>query len=140
MSGLRRSWLIWLAKCHSASLDRASSSRTLTGVAPGAWGSVAGYLGGRIDERAVERADRSAPEQLHRAHHVGTQDVDGARDAGFAGGTQNAFQASLNWTPMDYFLFGLNAGHIIYDDAAIAADGDRDYSVNVAGMRAQVDF
>ncbi len=62
------------------------------------------------------------------------------KDEGFVGGTQNAFQASLNWKPMDYILFGLNAGHILYDDAAIAADGDRDYSVNVAGMRAQVDF
>ena len=61
-------------------------------------------------------------------------------DQGFVGGTQNAFQASLNWKPTDYLLFGLNAGHILYDDAAIAADGDRDYSVNVAGMRAQVDF
>ena len=62
------------------------------------------------------------------------------KDEGFVGGTQNAFQASLNWKPMDYILFGLNAGHILYDDGAIAADGDRDYSVNVAGMRAQVDF
>ena len=61
-------------------------------------------------------------------------------DEGIVGGTQNAFQASLNWKPTDYLLFGLNAGHILYDDAAISADGDRDYSVNVAGMRAQVDF
>jgi phosphate-selective porin OprO/OprP len=61
-------------------------------------------------------------------------------DKGIVGGTQNAFQASLNWKPMDYLLFGLNAGHILYDDALIAADGDRDYSVNVAGMRAQIDF
>ena len=61
-------------------------------------------------------------------------------DKSFVGGTQNAFQASLNWKPMDYLLFGLNAGHILYDDAAISADGDRDYSVNMAGMRAQIDF
>jgi hypothetical protein len=37
-------------------------------------------------------------------------------------------------------LFGFNAGHILYDDAAFVSDGDSDYSVNVAGMRAQVDF
>ncbi len=61
-------------------------------------------------------------------------------DAAFVGGTQNAYQASLNWKPTDYLLFGLNAGHILYDDALITADDDRDYSVNVAGMRAQVDF
>ncbi len=61
-------------------------------------------------------------------------------DEGFVGGTQNAFQASLNWKPTDYLLFGLNAGHILYDDAAIVADGDTDYSVNMAGLRAQVDF
>ena len=41
---------------------------------------------------------------------------------------------------MDYLMFGLNAGHILYDDAAIASDGDRDYSVNMAGMQAQIDF
>ena len=61
-------------------------------------------------------------------------------DEGLEGGVQNALQASLNWKPSDYVLFGLNAAHILYDDAAIAADGDRDYAVNVAGLRAQVDF
>ena len=63
------------------------------------------------------------------------------KDAGINGGTQNAYQASLNWKPTDYVMFGLNYAHLIYDDAAIAtSDGDRDYSVNVAGLRAQVDF
>ena len=61
------------------------------------------------------------------------------KDEGIIGGTQNAFQASLNWKPMDYILFGLNAGHILYDDA-VSAGGDNEYSVNVAAMRAQVDF
>lgn len=62
-------------------------------------------------------------------------------DAGINGGTQNAYQASLNWKPTDYVLFGLNYAHLIYDDAAIATvGGDRDYSVDVAAVRAQVDF
>ncbi len=61
-------------------------------------------------------------------------------DAGFVGGTQNAYQASLNWKPTDYLLFGLNYAHILYDDAAIAADGDRDYSVDMGGLRAHIDF
>lgn len=61
-------------------------------------------------------------------------------DAGFVGGTQNAYQASLNWKPTDYLLFGLNYAHILYDDAAISAGGDRDYSVDMGAVRAQIDF
>lgn len=61
-------------------------------------------------------------------------------DDGFIGGKQNAYQASLNWKPTDYILFGLNYAHVLYDDAAIAVDGDRNYSVDMAGVRAQVDF
>lgn len=62
-------------------------------------------------------------------------------DAGIVGGKQNAFQVSLNWKPMDYVMFGLNAAHILYDDAAIAVPGGgRNYSVNVIGLRSQVDF
>lgn len=62
-------------------------------------------------------------------------------DAGILGGKQNAFQLSLNWKPIDYVMFGLNAAHILYDDAAIALpNGDRNYSVNVIGLRSQVDF
>lgn len=62
------------------------------------------------------------------------------KDAGIVGGTQNAYQASLIWKPTDYVLFGLNYAHILYDDAAISASGDRDYSVDMAAIRAQVDF
>ena len=61
-------------------------------------------------------------------------------DAGIVGGTQNAYQASLNWKPVDYVLFGLNYAHILYDDAAIAADGETDYGVDMIGLRSQIDF
>lgn len=62
-------------------------------------------------------------------------------DAGIVGGQQNAFQASLNWKPSDYVLFGLNAAHLAYDDAAIArANGNRSYSVDVIALRSQFDF
>lgn len=62
-------------------------------------------------------------------------------DGPIVGGKQNAFQLSLNWKPIDYVLFGLNFAHILYDDAAIVLpDGDRDYNVNVVGLRSQVDF
>jgi phosphate-selective porin OprO and OprP len=57
------------------------------------------------------------------------------------GGTQNGLQASLIWIPQDYIRFMLNYGHMMYDDATIpAAGGDRSYSVDVIGARAQVDF
>lgn len=62
-------------------------------------------------------------------------------DAGILGGRQNAYQASLNWKPIDYVLFGLNYAHIRYDDAAIATlTGDRDYAVDMIGLRSQIDF
>ena len=61
-------------------------------------------------------------------------------DGGFIGGTQNAYQVSFNWKPMDYVLFGLNYAHIQFDDAAISISGDRDYSVDMAALRAQVEF
>lgn len=61
-------------------------------------------------------------------------------DAGIVGGKQNAYQASLNWKPIDYLMFGLNYAHLIYDQAAISIVGGRDYSVDMAALRAQVDF
>ena len=65
------------------------------------------------------------------------------KDAGFVGGIQNAYQASLNWKPTDYVLFGLNYAHLIYEDG-IDIDStlgvDRNYSVDMFALRSQVDF
>lgn len=61
-------------------------------------------------------------------------------DAGIIGGTQNAYQASLIWTPADYVRFMLNYSHIEYDNAAISAASGNNYTVDVIGARAQVDF
>lgn len=61
-------------------------------------------------------------------------------DAGIVGGTQNAYAASLIWTPTAYTRFMLDYSHVRYDDAVIAAGANRDYSVNAFGVRAQVDF
>lgn len=62
-------------------------------------------------------------------------------DGNIAGGKQNALQASLNWKPVDYVLFGLNYAHVKYDNAALVLpNGNRDYSVDVVGVRSQVDF
>lgn len=62
-------------------------------------------------------------------------------DGGIVGGTQDGYFVSLAWKPTDYTMLLLNYGRLDYSDAAlIAANGDTDYSVDVFGMRAQIDF
>jgi phosphate-selective porin OprO/OprP len=62
-------------------------------------------------------------------------------DGPIIGGIQQGYQASLIWIPQDHVRFLVNLGHLRYEDAAVAAAaGKRDYSINVAGARAQVDF
>lgn len=62
-------------------------------------------------------------------------------DAGVAGGKQDVYALGLVWTPTDYTRFMLNYGHAVYDRAALpAAGGDRSYSVDAVGARAQFDF
>ena len=56
------------------------------------------------------------------------------------GGRQQIAGASLVWIPTDYVRFILNYGHITLKDAAVAAAGDRSYSADAVGMRAQFDF
>lgn len=60
--------------------------------------------------------------------------------AGIFGGSQDGYMASLIWTPIDYVRFLINYGHLSYEDAALIAGSDRDYSVDVLGMRAQISF
>lgn len=101
-------------------------------------GESRGYKGGKFDRVKVKKGfDKGGWGSLGLNLRWDYLDL---TNKGFVGGTQNAFQASLNWKPTDYLMFGLNGGHILYDDAVIAADGDRDYGITVAGMRAQVDF
>ncbi|QGN53685.1 OprO/OprP family phosphate-selective porin [Novosphingobium sp. Gsoil 351] len=61
-------------------------------------------------------------------------------DGAVVGGRQQIAGASLLWIPTDYVRFILNYGHIWIDDAAVAAAGDRNYSADAVGMRAQFDF
>jgi phosphate-selective porin OprO and OprP len=57
------------------------------------------------------------------------------------GGSQDGFLVSLIWIPQDHVRFLLNYGHLRYNDAAIPiVGGDRNYSINVLGARAQIDF
>ena len=62
-------------------------------------------------------------------------------DAGIIGGIQNGYLASLIWTLTDYTRLMLNYGRLDHDRAVLpAAGGDRSYTVDSLGMRAQVDF
>lgn len=102
-------------------------------------GEKRGYKGGKFDRVKVKRPfDKGGWGSLSANVRFDYLDLN---DADITGGKQNAYQLSLNWKPMDYVLFGLNYAHIVYDDAAIVLpDGDRNYSVDVAGLRAQIDF
>lgn len=61
-------------------------------------------------------------------------------DAGFTGGTQDAYQASLIWTPIDYVRFLLTYSRLDYGNAAILAAGSGDYNVDAFAGRFQISF
>ena len=61
-------------------------------------------------------------------------------DAGFIGGTQDAYQASLIWTPIDYVRFLLTYSKLDYSNAAILAAGSGDYNVDAFAGRFQISF
>lgn len=102
-------------------------------------GDTRGYKGGKFD-------------RVKPAHPVGKDGIGAVQinlrydyldlnDAAIVGGQQNGYGASLIWTPTDYTRFMLNYGKMSYDDAFYpAAGGDRSYSVDAFGMRAQIDF
>lgn len=61
-------------------------------------------------------------------------------DAGVVGGRQQIAGLSALWIPTDYVRFIVNYGHIWVKDSALPAGGDRDYSADSLGFRAQFDF
>lgn len=61
-------------------------------------------------------------------------------DRGVVGGKQDAWLAALVWQPLEYLRFNVNYGLLIYQDATPLRNGDRDYKVNVAGARMELDF
>ena len=62
-------------------------------------------------------------------------------DAGIVGGTQDAYMASLIWTPVNDVRLILNYGHLSYSDALDIEQGAPDnFSVNVLGIRGQIGF
>jgi phosphate-selective porin OprO/OprP len=102
-------------------------------------GEARGYKNGRWDRTVVRRpvgkGGLGALQINLRYDHLDLN------DGGIVGGKQQAYGASMVWIPQDNVRFLLNYGRLRYEDAAIAAvGGDRDYSIDVFGARAQVDF
>ena len=102
-------------------------------------GETRGYKGGRWDRtkvlKPVGKGGAGAFQINLRYDYL---DLNGGT---VLGGRQSGYQASLLWIAQDHVRFLLHSGRMSYRDAAIAAvGGDRDYSIDVFGARAQVDF
>jgi len=62
-------------------------------------------------------------------------------DAGIVGGTQDSYQASLIWTPIDFVRFMVNYARLDYDQAlGIVAGAPNNFGVDVIGGRFQLSF
>jgi len=63
-------------------------------------------------------------------------------DADIIGGTQDSLQASLIWNPVNHVRFLINYGYLDYTDVipSLANGTETDFSVNVVGARAQINF
>lgn len=59
---------------------------------------------------------------------------------GVTGGKQDGYLASLIWTPTENFRLMGQYSKLKYSDAAIAVAGDRDYTVDVVGVRGQISY
>lgn len=102
-------------------------------------GDTRGYKGGTFDrvkpKNPVGKGGFGAVQVNLRYDHLDLV------DAGIVGGKQAGYQGSIVWTLTDYTKLLLNYGRMQYTDAVYAAaGGDRDYAVDVLGMRAQIDF
>ncbi len=101
-------------------------------------GDTRGYSGGKFNRT---RPARTVDEGGIGAVQINVRyDYLDLNDAGIVGGQQNLIGASVIWTPIDHARLSLSYGHIEYDDAAIPAGFDRNYSVDSFGVRAEVDF
>lgn len=59
---------------------------------------------------------------------------------GVIGGKQDGYLASLIWTPAENFRLMGQYSKLKYTDAAIAVAGDRNYTVDVIGVRGQISY
>lgn len=101
-------------------------------------GDTRGYSGGRFNRtrpaRTVDEGGIGAVQLNVRYDHLDLN------DANVVGGRQQLVGASVIWTPIDHARLSLSYGHIAYDDAAVPAGFDRDYTVDSFGVRAELDF
>lgn len=104
-------------------------------------GDSRGYKGGKFDRtRPANPVDEGGMGALQINARYDYLDLSDA-GAGIIGGEQNGYFASLVWIPTDYTRLTVNYGRLEYDDAVHAAEGgSRDYSVDVLGLRGQIDF
>lgn len=102
-------------------------------------GESRGYKSGVFDRtKVLNPIDKGGWGALQAVARVDYLDLS---DAGIVGGKQTAYQLGLTWIPVDHVRFLANYSHLQFDNAAIpAAGGDRDYGVDVFGVRAQLDF
>lgn len=56
------------------------------------------------------------------------------------GGKQNGYLASIIWTPIEDLRLLINYARLDYSNAVIAVSGARNYSVDVWGIRSQINF
>jgi len=129
----------WL---NAATVTGGPSPTLFGGYAEIGWfltGETRGYRGARWDRTRVRR---SIEEGGFGAVQLNLRwDYLDLNSGTIRGGTQNGFQAGLTWIPTDHVRFLLNYARLSYDGAVIpAAGGDRDYKVDVFGMRAQLDW
>ncbi len=102
-------------------------------------GDTRGYKGGKFDR--VKPNAEVGNGGLGAFQLVLRYDYLDLSDAGIIGGQQNAYLASLVWTPTDNTRFLLNYGRIEFDDAAfIGPFGSVSYAADIFGLRGQVDF
>lgn len=102
-------------------------------------GDARGYKDGAFDRlsprRSIVDGGPGAIELNARYDHLDLT------DAGIIGGRQRTLGVSLIWAPVSYIRITANYGHLMYDNAAIAAaNGDTDYSADAFGLRTQFDF
>lgn len=102
-------------------------------------GDTRGYKGGKFDRtKPVNPVGEGGMGSLQLNLRYDRLDLS---DAGILGGTQDGYFASLVWKPTDYTMLLLNYGKLDYSDAVHpTGTGSTDYSVDVVGMRAQIDF
>jgi len=102
-------------------------------------GDTRGYKGGKFD--------RTKPANPVGEGGIGSIQLNARydrldlSDAGIVGGTQDGYFLSLVWKPTDYTMLLANYGKLDYSNAVHpTATGDTDYSADVIGVRAQIDF